>query len=240
MCSSISSREGFFLKEKNPRCWTRRFLLFWTRSSRIHSSRRRSVLRSSQPKKRIGFQRVRRFPMLRAFVHLLCCLQESNTFPCLLTSRNHGGQDLYDMCESPLRWELRLLLWIHYESRTLFAAYAATVSFSAPATAIIFETSSCDCARDVICPVIEHVLCTFVLIWNLWLNTVKETKGIVPISFSIRSDRKRGPTFFDVWITTVVQYCGFTRQEITVGSFSANIARFQLARTGQSKKFERY
>ena len=37
------------------RYWTRRLLLLWTRSSRIPSSRRRSVSRSRKPRKRIGF-----------------------------------------------------------------------------------------------------------------------------------------------------------------------------------------
>ena len=36
------------------RCWTRRLLLHWTRSSRIPTSRRRSVSRSRKPKRRVS------------------------------------------------------------------------------------------------------------------------------------------------------------------------------------------
>ena len=55
------------LDEMNPRdqleqrifltskCWTRRLLLLWTRSSRIPSSRRRSASRSRKPRKKTGF-----------------------------------------------------------------------------------------------------------------------------------------------------------------------------------------
>ena len=41
------------------RCWTRRLLLLWTRSSRIPSSRRRSASRSRKPKRRALFHDLR-------------------------------------------------------------------------------------------------------------------------------------------------------------------------------------
>ena len=37
------------------RCWTRRELLLWRRSSRIHSSRRKSASRNGKPRKRTVF-----------------------------------------------------------------------------------------------------------------------------------------------------------------------------------------
>ena len=50
---------------QNLRCWMRRLLLIWTRSSRISSSRRRSVPRNRKPKKS-------RFPRGRQIAFMIC------------------------------------------------------------------------------------------------------------------------------------------------------------------------
>ena len=50
--SAISLLKGF---SKTSRCWTRRELLLWRRSSRIHSSRRKSASRNGKPRKRTVF-----------------------------------------------------------------------------------------------------------------------------------------------------------------------------------------
>ena len=47
---------------KTPRCWTRRMLLLWMRSSRVLTPRRRSVSRNRKPRKRTRFFKQDRSP----------------------------------------------------------------------------------------------------------------------------------------------------------------------------------
>ena len=51
------------------RCWTRRSLLLWTRSSRIPNSRRRSLSRNRRPRKRTRFYEEVRSPSWSTTVH---------------------------------------------------------------------------------------------------------------------------------------------------------------------------
>ena len=55
----LKSRDRFLERTfQTLRCWTRRLLLLWIRSSRTPTSRRRSVSRSRKPRKRIGGRQI--------------------------------------------------------------------------------------------------------------------------------------------------------------------------------------